>query len=211
MSEHKLDCCVVRDPLPSYIEELTEPETTAQVKAHLEGCPPCRRWRPTCGPRLTVERAPSPPELSQAGEADPAHRRRPHRGAGPVVHLVAVRCAVLPLPQHRGRAAGGGGGLRPQPPDSTIQHVAEGGTLRVLGWVEEGRYLYVAYAADNEDNVHGILRMERGLNGKYWPVSSSESPLPLYCRYRRPIHQRRKQLAVLPGGDGCRDIWSAKV
>ena len=42
MSEHKLDCCVVRDLLPSYIEELTEPETSAQVKEHLETCPPCR-------------------------------------------------------------------------------------------------------------------------------------------------------------------------
>ena len=30
MSENKLECCVVRDLLPSYIENLTEPETTEQ-------------------------------------------------------------------------------------------------------------------------------------------------------------------------------------
>ena len=41
-TEKKLDCCVVRDLLPSYIEELTEEETTALVRAHLEGGPGCR-------------------------------------------------------------------------------------------------------------------------------------------------------------------------
>ena len=35
MSEHKLDCCVVRDLLPAYVEELTEADTAAQVKEHL--------------------------------------------------------------------------------------------------------------------------------------------------------------------------------
>lgn len=41
--EHKLDCCVVRDLLPAYLEGLTEEETTRQVEAHLEECPECRR------------------------------------------------------------------------------------------------------------------------------------------------------------------------
>ena len=35
MSEHKLDCCVVRDLLPAYVEDLTEGDTAAQVKEHL--------------------------------------------------------------------------------------------------------------------------------------------------------------------------------
>ena len=60
MSEHKLDCCVVRDLLPSYIEELTEPETSAQVKEHLETCPPCRAVEANMRAGLTVERAPKP-------------------------------------------------------------------------------------------------------------------------------------------------------
>ena len=33
--EHKLDCCVVRDLRPAYLEGLTEEETTRQVEAHL--------------------------------------------------------------------------------------------------------------------------------------------------------------------------------
>ena len=42
---NNLDCCVVRDLLPAYLEGLTEEETSAQVRAHLEG------WRRICGRR----------------------------------------------------------------------------------------------------------------------------------------------------------------
>ena len=41
----ELPCHIVRDLLPSYLEGLTEEETTAAVKAHLEACPDCQaRW-----------------------------------------------------------------------------------------------------------------------------------------------------------------------
>ena len=56
--EHKLDCCVVRDLLPAYLEGLTEEETTRQVEAHLEECPECRRRREAMQASLPVVRAP---------------------------------------------------------------------------------------------------------------------------------------------------------
>lgn len=56
--EHKLDCCVVRDLLPAYLEGLTEEETTRQVEAHLEECPECRRHREAMQASLPVVRAP---------------------------------------------------------------------------------------------------------------------------------------------------------
>ena len=40
--DKKLDCCVVRDLLPAYIEDLTEKETAAQVREHLEDCGACQ-------------------------------------------------------------------------------------------------------------------------------------------------------------------------
>lgn len=43
MRETNLDCCVVRDLLPSYLEELTETETSAMVREHIEHCAACRR------------------------------------------------------------------------------------------------------------------------------------------------------------------------
>lgn len=42
MRETNLDCCVVRDLLPSYLEELTETETSAMVREHIEHCAACR-------------------------------------------------------------------------------------------------------------------------------------------------------------------------
>ena len=57
-TEKKLDCCVVRDLLPSYIEELTEEETTALIRAHLEGCPGCREVEQAMRAAVPVERAP---------------------------------------------------------------------------------------------------------------------------------------------------------
>ena len=38
MRETNLDCCVDREMLTSYLEELTEAETTAMVKNHIEHC-----------------------------------------------------------------------------------------------------------------------------------------------------------------------------
>ncbi len=41
--KYELPCAVVRDLLPSYIEGLTETETTAAVQDHLENCDDCRK------------------------------------------------------------------------------------------------------------------------------------------------------------------------
>ena len=39
--KNKLPCAIVRDLLPSYVDKLTEEETTLAVKEHLEHCPRC--------------------------------------------------------------------------------------------------------------------------------------------------------------------------
>lgn len=41
--ENKRTCVIVQDLLPSYVEKLTKPETTAFVDAHLTICEGCRR------------------------------------------------------------------------------------------------------------------------------------------------------------------------
>ena len=40
---NKLDCPIVRDLLPLYIDQVVSPETAQAVEDHLEGCPDCRR------------------------------------------------------------------------------------------------------------------------------------------------------------------------
>ena len=58
MNEHELDCCVVRDLLPSYLEELTEPKTTAMVQSHLADCPSCSAIEQDMRCHLSVDHAP---------------------------------------------------------------------------------------------------------------------------------------------------------
>lgn len=52
-----LPCAIVRDLLPAYIEGLTEEETSAAVKAHLECCPDCAaRYAAMSAPEEAGER-----------------------------------------------------------------------------------------------------------------------------------------------------------
>ena len=213
MDEHKLDCCVVRDLLPSYIEELTEPETAAQVKAHLEGCPPCREVEAAMRAGLTVERAPKP-SLHFLKRV-----KRTRLIAALLTIVLALWCIwwlydtqAFHYPNTEAGRLEAVEDYVPSAPDSTIRHVVEGDPLRVLGWVKEGKHLYVAYAADNADNVHGILRMERGLNGKYWPVNTSENPFPFAAGVMgQHMSTSDDTWSFFLIGDSCRDIYSVKV
>lgn len=59
MREINLDCCVVRDLLPSYLEELTEAETSAMVKITLSIVRPAVSLRMICVCRFQLKRPPS--------------------------------------------------------------------------------------------------------------------------------------------------------
>jgi len=102
----------------------------------------------------------------------------------------------------------------PSPKDSTISCGVKAGTpLHVVSWKTMENRLFIFFKADNEENVHGILHLIRGINGKYRPVQSSESP----SQYTAGVYGQRLQprgtdwdLYML-AGDNCRDIYSAEV
>lgn len=52
-------CCMVRELLPLYLEDLTTPETTAQIQAHLQTCTACQEEKA----RLEQMLPPREPEL----------------------------------------------------------------------------------------------------------------------------------------------------
>lgn len=213
MSEHKLDCCVVRDLLPSYIEELTEAGTSAQVQEHLTNCPDCRKVEEGMRSGLSaVEQAPEP-SLHFLKRV-----KRTRLIAAILTVVLALWCIwwlydvqAYRYPNTEAGRLEAVEDYVPSAPGSTIRHVVEGDPLRVLGWVAEGNDLYVAYAADNDDNVHGILRLERGFNGKYWPVGSSESPFPYTAGIGAHSIRAGDNWLFFLVGDGCRDIYSAKI
>ena len=52
--KNNLPCSVVRDLLPSYVEQLTDQETTELVKSHLQSCGDCRSLYQTMSGRTPV-------------------------------------------------------------------------------------------------------------------------------------------------------------
>ena len=213
-TEKKLDCYVVRDLLPSYIEELTEEETTALIRAHLEGCPGCREVEQAMRAAVPVERAPK--------RALRFLRRvkRTRLLAAVLSVLAALWCMWWLYDQAFHYANTETGRLAavedyiPSPDTSLgLTGVEEGTPLEVVGWQTREDHLFIFYMADNEEQVHGILHLVRGLNGKYQTVEADMSPSAytagLYGGNLSP-RDTDWRLFYLAGYD-CRDIYAAEA
>lgn len=213
MEGNKLDCCVVRDLLPAYIEELTEPETLALVRVHLEGCEACRTVEADMRTQVPVEKAPKRPL------AFLKRVKRTRLLAAALTAILALWCMWWLYDQEfhypnteAGRLAAVEDYI-PSPADSTIRHVVEGDPLRVIAWAERGRSLFIFYAADTEDNVHGILCLVRGINGKYRPTNAEIEPFPYTSGVYSTNTWVKSEDVYVPilAGDNCREIYAAEV
>ena len=78
-----LNCHIVRDLLPSYLEHLTSPETEAELTEHLSACPDCRAAKAAMEADLGVEKAPKPRRDFLRHPPDPADGRPLPLGALP--------------------------------------------------------------------------------------------------------------------------------
>ena len=89
----------------------------------------------------------------------------------------------------------------------------EGTPLEVVGWQTREDHLFIFYMADNAEQVHGILHLVRGLNGKYQIVEADMSPSAytagLYGGNLSP-GDTDWRLFYLAGYD-CRDIYAAEA
>lgn len=94
------------------------------------------------------------------------------------------------------------------------QGISPDSTLRIIGSAVQGKFLYVAYAADNADRVHGILTMKRGINGKYRPLGTTESPFPYTAgvwtgTLWTDVDADNQSFFLV--GDGCQEIASVRL
>lgn len=213
MSENKLDCCVVRDLLPSYIEDLTEPETTELVREHLAGCGACSGIERDMRSAVPIEPAP------KRALKFLKHVKRTRLLAAALSLVLSLLCMWWFYDQEFHYPNTELGRLEAvqdyviAPEGSSIQHVAEGTTLHADSWDTIDNHLFIFYFADNGENVHGVVHLVRGINGKYRPLNASESP----SRYSgglyggsvtaRGIDENLFYLA----GYNCRDIYRAEA
>ena len=195
--EHKLDCCVVRDLLPAYLEGLTEEETTRQVEAHLEECPECRRHREAMQASLPVVRA---PKRALAFLKKVKRTRLIAAVLSAVVALLLIFLVYDSEYHWRGDLPSLTQGL--QDYLGWTDHL-EGCAIEALAATEVDGTLYVSFTSDSEDNVHGVAELDRGLNGKYQFVSASYSPFP----YTGGVFLHSSEDLWLFAGVGCREIY----
>ena len=214
MRETNLDCCVVRDLLPSYLEELTEAETSAIVKNHIEHCEACRQLENDMRVQVPVEKAP------QRALKFLKRVKRTRLMAAILSAIVALFCMWWLYDQEYHYANTEAGRLEavcdyiPLPEDSTMSHGVKAGTpVRAVAWQTIDNHLFIFFGADNEENVHGVMHLVRGVNGKYRALESSYEPSQytagVYGESLTPKGMDRKLYML--AGDNCRDIYSAEV
>lgn len=212
--DKKLDCCVVRDLLPAYIEELTEEETSAQVRAHLEDCGDCRRLEGDMRAQVPVEKVPK-------RALNFLKRVKRARLLAAAVTLVLTLWCIWWLYDAEfhysntdaGRLAAVEDYIT-EPEDSSLNRDLEAGTpFQVIAWQESHGKLFIFYKADNPRNVHGIIELTRGINGKYRTDHASMAPFPYTAGVMVSSISGRDQgwdlIAI--AGDNCREIYSVAV
>lgn len=85
--------------------------------------------------------------------------------------------------------------------------------IRAAAFEERDGWLYIFYTADNEENVHGILTLEKGINGRFRPIRSHQGPFPYDAGvWASGITLGKKGPQVLAlAGEDCTDIKAVKL
>lgn len=102
----------------------------------------------------------------------------------------------------------------PQPEDSTLAHGVKAGTpVRAVAWQTIDNHLFIFFGADNEENVHGVMHLVRGVNGKYRALESSYGPSQYTAGvYSENLTPKGTDWSLfMLAGDNCREIYSAEV
>lgn len=212
--DKKLDCCVVRDLLPAYIENLTEPETAAQVREHLEDCGDCRKLEEDMRVQVPLEKVPK-------GALNFLKRiKRTRLIAAGVTLALTLWCiwwlydAEFHYPNTEAGRLAAVEDYITQPADSTMNHDLKAGTsFHVIAWQEARGKLFIFYKADNRYNVHGIVQLTRGINGKFRTDNASMSPFPYTAGVMASSLRTKDEdwNPILIAGDNCREIYFAAV
>ncbi|MDO5783916.1 MAG: zf-HC2 domain-containing protein [Eubacteriales bacterium] len=164
MKQNKLDCCVVRDLLPSYIENLTEPETSRQVAEHLEGCVDCRAQEQQMRTQLPMQ-----PVSKKSLRF--LKRARNNRIAAAILAIVAALLCMCLVYGHVFRYSNDEAdllnALEADLYDNPYCYLETGTPLQITARTDTGSYLLVSFIAKDAEKHRGYMELVRGINGKY--------------------------------------------
>jgi len=214
MSDKKIACCVVRDLLPSYIEGLTEQETNALVEEHIRECSDCGEMERNMRQSIPVEKP-------QKGKLKFLRRIKLARLVAALLTALlalSIMCWLYDREFHYPNTEGGHLAAVVDyvvlPEDSTMHHGVKPGTqLNVSAWEAMGDRLFIFYMAENTENVHGVVHLRRGINGKYRILAADMGPSEysggIYGGNLQPKGTDRELFYF--AGYRCRDIYMAEL
>ena len=206
MEGNKLDCCVVRDLLPAYLEDLTEEDTARQVRDHLAGCAACRAVEEAMEARLPVRTAPR----RALGFLKRVRRTRLLATALTVILTLWCMWWLYDREFHYPNTQAG---RQAAVEDYLSPFESEDVVIRAGAWQEREGHLLIFYRMEDGENSHGVLHLTRGINGKYRPCEARTERSALragvYSGFLSP-RETDWHLRYL-AGDGCRDIYAVQV
>lgn len=166
-----LTCPVVRDLLPSYLENLTGPETNRLVEEHLHHCEECRSLKETMEAEIDVKKAPEP----KINFLQKWKRRRLISAA--LAILVTLGCMVWLYDREFSVEASATSSLEAAIDEFNFEENLE---VNVLESEHLGDRLVVLYQKKDSTSYHGIAELQRGIFGKYRFLRTSNSDWDLY-------------------------------
>lgn len=173
MKPNQLDCCIVRDLLPAYIEELTEPETARQVAAHLDECAGCRQLERDLRTHIPAEPVP------QKSLRFLKKIRRTRLLAAALALLVTALFVwwLYDLQFHyantdAGRLAAAQDFvwedlLLSDSETAESRRIPRGTPVDVVAYQQRNNLLFLSFTAGEPQSIRGSICLIRGLNDKY--------------------------------------------
>lgn len=226
MKQNKLDCCVVRDLLPSYIEDLTEPETSRQVAEHLSDCADCRMREQQMRAQLPIQPV-SKKSLRFLKRA--RHNRMLSALCAVLLALLIITLWFFYLYPYANTEKGRLKAVQDYIVcgDSSnadavtwygdpIHYIPKDTPVQITSYAEINNVLFISFTAEDDDNSVGILELVRGINGRYrladalWGTGSTV----IYQDWSTPDtwtdgNQYRYYLTL--AGFDCKDVASMRI
>ena len=191
-----LPCSVIQDLLPSYIEDLTAPETTALVEEHLDGCEECRAAKQAMEADMKMKK--SPPFKTNFLRT---LKRRQIAGAV-LSALTALLCMLWLYNAEFSVDVSSTSSLEAAVDEYNFTVAMD---VNVVETEKVKNRLFVLYEREDVSGHYGLAELEHGLLGKYRFRSCSNSDWGLYNLTSKAVGGRDYLLIYgthdLPGVD----------
>lgn len=165
-----LNCHIVQDLLPQYVEGLLSPETKAELDGHLAACPDCRAACEAMAAEIPAKTAP-------AKHRDFLKKINHRRIVGAVISAVAALGCAIGLYFMEFSVDVTDTGRLEAALEEYNRGVADADAAET---VKIGKYLFVLYLNDDLPGHYGLAKLERGLFGRYRFHNSGNADWPLY-------------------------------